>query len=285
MTSRAHWSWAGLIALNFASAVQAWEGKVLKVCADPNNPPYSDRKGQGFENQLAEMLGKGLGKKVEYTWFPQRVGFIRNTLKAQLPDSDEYRCDVVMGLPAGVEMAATTRPYYRSTYALVYAKKRGWDDIKSADDLTRLPDERKRRLKLAMFDNSPATTWLLSHHLVQYAIPYQSMTGDATVNTAMLLERDMENAKLDMAIVWGPIAGYLQYHSKPGSFEVIPMRSEEGVKFEFPISMGVRFPDKARKQELDRWIEENAAEIRHLLEKYKVPLVDEQGKLLMPDRR
>jgi len=286
MTIRAQWFWVGLTALMFASAAQAWEGKNLKVCADPNNPPYSDSKGQGFENKLAEMLGKGLGKKVEYTWFPQRIGFIRNTLKAQLPDSDEYRCDVVMGLPTGAEMAATTRPYYRSTYALVYAKRRGWDDIKSAEDLAKLSKERKSKLKLAMFDNSPATTWLLNHHLVEYAVPYQSMTGDATVNTAMVLEKDMQDGKLDMAIVWGPIAGYLQYHNKPGSFEVIPMRSEDGVKFEFPISMGVRFPDKARKQELDRWIEEKAPEIRKLLEEYKVPLVEtSEGNLLTSGSR
>lgn len=264
----------GLIsAIALVPTVQAWEGKTLKVCADPNNPPYSDSKGQGFENKIAELLGKELGKKVEYTWFPQRMGFIRNTLKAQLPDSEEYKCDVVIGLPTGFEMAATTRPYYRSTYALVYAKQRGWDDLKSAEDLDRLSPERKSKLKMAMFDGSPATTWMLNHHLIEYAIPYQTMTGDATVNTAQTLEKDMKDGKLDMAIVWGPIAGYLQYHNKPGSFEVIPMRSEEGAKFEFPISMGVRFPDKERKEELNALIERKADDILALLREYRVPLI------------
>jgi quinoprotein dehydrogenase-associated probable ABC transporter substrate-binding protein len=257
-----------------AQSAQAWEGDKLKVCADPNNPPYSDAKGQGFENKIAELLGDALDKKLEYAWFPQRMGFIRNTLKAQLPDSEEYKCDVVIGWPTGAEMAATTDAYYCSTYALIYVKKRGWDDIKSADDLAQLPQARKAKLKLAMFDGSPATTWLLNHNLVEYAIPYQTMTGDASVNTAMTLEKDMLEGKLDMAIVWGPIAGYLEYHNKPKSFELIPMRSEPGVKFEFPMSMGVRMPDKARKAELNALIEKKADAIEDILRKYHVPLLD-----------
>lgn len=272
--------WLGLIALILAPAARSWEGNKLKVCADPNNPPYSDNKSQGFENRIAEILAKELGKKIEYTWFPQRLGFIRNTLKAQLPDSEEYKCDVVIGLPTGAEMAATTKPYYRSTYALVYVKKRGWDDVKSAEDLDKLSPERKANLKMAMFDGSPATTWLLKHNLVEKAIPYQSMTGDATVNTAMTLEKDMKAGKLDMAIVWGPIAGYLQYHNKSGAFEVIPMRSEEGVKFDFPISMAVRIPDKQRKEELNGLIERKAEAFQKVLREYRVPLVDPDGNLL-----
>jgi quinoprotein dehydrogenase-associated probable ABC transporter substrate-binding protein len=267
----------GLLLWLVSAAAPAWDGSTVKVCADPNNPPYSDKKGDGFENKIAEMLGKSLGKKVEYTWFPQRLGFIRNTLKAQLPDSDEYKCDVVIGVPAGYELTATTEPYYRSTYALIYAKKRGWDDIKSPEDLVKLPAERRSKLKLAMFDGSPATDWLLKHDFVQFAIPYQTMTGDASVNTAMILDKDMKEGKLDMAIVWGPIAGYLQYHNKPGLFELIPMRSGDGIRFDFPMSMGVRIPDKARKQELDQWLKEVAPRIQTLLNEYKVPLVDKDG--------
>jgi quinoprotein dehydrogenase-associated probable ABC transporter substrate-binding protein len=272
----------GLLALSFAFSAAAWQGNAVKVCADPNNPPYTDRKGQGFENKIAELLGESVGKPVEYTWFPQRIGFIRNTLKAQLPDSEEYKCDVVMGWPTGAEMAATTQPYYRSTYALVYATKRGWDDIRTADDLAKLAPERRAKLKLAMFDNSPATTWLLKHGLVEHAIPYQTMTGDAAVNTAMILNQDMKSGKLDMAIIWGPIAGYLQYVNKPGSFELIPMPAEEGLQFVFPISMGVRIPDKARKQELDAFIQEKATDIEAVLRQFKVPLVDKEGRLLPP---
>lgn len=268
------------MALILSPLASAWEGDALKVCADPNNPPYSDQKKQGFENKIADLLAKELDKKVEYTWFPQRIGFIRNTLKAQLPDSDQFKCDLIIGYPTGAEMAATTKPYYRSTYAIVYVKKRGFDDIKSQDDLAKLPEQRRAKLKLAMFDSSPATDWLLKHKLVDYALPYQTMTGDASVNTAQTLEKDMKDGKLDMAIVWGPIAGWLQYHDKIGAVEVIPMHSEEGMKFEFPISMAVRMGDKGRKEELNHLIESKGDEIAKILRAYHVPMIDEQGKPL-----
>jgi mxaJ protein len=254
--------------------VWAWEGSTFKVCADPNNPPYSDEQGRGFENKIAELFAKSLGKKLEYAWFPQRMGFIRNTLKSQLPNSREYKCDVVIGLPTGIELAATTKAYYRSTYALVFPKRRGWDDIKSAQDLGDLSEKRKGKLKIAMFDGSPATTWLLKHHLVEHAIPYQTMTGNASINTAETLEKDMTAGKLDMAIVWGPIAGYLQHRSKSNTYTVIPLHSEEGVRFEFPMSMGVRFPDKERKEELNGLIDQHAMEIARLLREHRVPLVE-----------
>lgn len=272
----------GLTALLLVPAVQAWEGETFKVCADPNNPPYSDQKKQGFENKIAELFGKQLGKKVEYTWFPQRMGFIRNTLKAQLADTGEFKCDVIIGYPTGADMAATTNPYYHSTYALVYVKKRGFDDIKSPDDLANLTEERKAKLKLAMFDASPATDWLLKHNLVAHAIPYQTMTGDASVNTAERLEKDMKEGKLDMAIVWGPIAGWLQYHDKIGPLEIIPMRSEQGIKFDFPMSMAVRMPDKGRKEELNGLIESKTKEIRKILMDYHVPLLDAKGNIVLP---
>jgi quinoprotein dehydrogenase-associated probable ABC transporter substrate-binding protein len=263
---------AALAAVFAVSDAHAWKGDRFKVCADPNNQPYSDSKGQGFENKIAELLAKAVGKKLEYTWFPQRMGFIRNTLKAQIPDSEEYKCDVIMGLPTGAELVATTKPYYRSTYALVYAKGRGWDDLKSAADLDGLAEARKARLKMAMFDGSPATTWLLNHHLVEYSTPFQSMDADATISTAQRLEKDMLAGKLDMAIVWGPMAGYLQHHNKGGMFELIPMKPEKDVRFEFPISMGVRIPDKERKAELDGLIESHAQEIEAILKQYRVPL-------------
>jgi mxaJ protein len=262
------------------SWVSANDDTAFKVCADPNNPPFSDRQGQGFENKLAELLAKELGQKVEYTWFPQRLGFIRNTLKAQQPDSEAYKCDVVIGVPTGYELTLTTKPYYRSTYALVYAKHRGWDDLQSANDLDKLPQERKASLRIAMFDGSPATTWMLNHNLIGQGIPYQSMTGDPDTNTAQTLEKDLRAGKIDMAIVWGPIAGYLLQHNPPDTFTLLPMRSQDGVRFDFPISMGVRFPEKERREQLNALIDQKGAEIEALLKQYRVPLVDKEGGLV-----
>lgn len=250
---------------------------MFKVCADPNNPPYSTEKGEGFENKLAELLAKELGQKLEYTWFPQRLGFIRNTLKSKLPDSDKYKCDVVMGVPTHYEMAATTRPYYHSTYVIVYRKGRGLDAIKTPSDLDSLPAVQKAKLRIAMFDGSPATTWLLRHQLVGQAIPYQTMTGDASINTAQILQRDFRDDKIDLVIIWGPIGGYLVKQSSPDQLGMILMPPEPGITFHFPISMGVRFPDKERKTQLDSLLQKNAGEIEMLLREYHIPLVDDKG--------
>lgn len=258
-----------LLSAGFAEA----GGKTLKVCADPNNPPFSVKDVSGYENKIAELFASELGQTLEYTWFPQRLGFIRNTLKAKLPDSEEYKCDVVMGVPTGFEMAATTKPYYRSTYVLVYKKSGPLQGIKAPADIDKLAPETKTKLRIAMFDGAPGTTWLLNHGLIGQGIPYQSMTGDVTQNTAQILARDFAEDKIDMVVIWGPMAGYLAT-SSPDTFELIPMKSEPGLQFEFPMSMGVRRPDKERKQMLDDLIAKNGEKIKAILESYKVPLVE-----------
>ncbi|MDD4905635.1 MAG: ABC transporter substrate-binding protein, partial [Methylobacter tundripaludum] len=136
----------------------------FKVCADPLNPPYSTKNKDGFENKIAELFAKELGQTIEYYWLPQRIGFIRNSLNAPLKDSDvesnEYKCDVIMGVPAGYDLTLTTAPYYQSTYVLLIAKGRGWDDITDAAQLVDLPLQRQESLKIAMFDRGPGTTWM-----------------------------------------------------------------------------------------------------------------------------
>ena len=274
---RAFFKWgvsAAVLGLMLAAGGMAQAGgKVFKVCADPNNPPFSVKDGSGYENKIAELFAAELGQPLEYTWFPQRLGFIRNTLKAKLPDSEEYKCDVVMGVPTGFEMAASTQPYYQSTYVLVYKKAGLLGGVKNPADIDSLPAEVKNRLRIAMFDGAPGTTWLLNHGLVGQGIPYQSMTGDVTQNTAQILARDFAEDKIDMVIIWGPMGGYLA-QSSPDTFELIPMKTEPGLKFEFPMSIGVRRPDKERKQLLDDLIARNGDKIKAILESYKVPLVD-----------
>lgn len=267
----------GLVAsLACVAGTQAGE-PAFKVCADPNNPPLSVESGEGYENKIAELFASDLGQKLEYTWFPQRLGFIRNTLKAKLPDSEAYKCDVVMGVPTGYELTATTQPYYRSTYVLVYKKGKGLDAIKTPADIDKLPAAAKSKLRIAMFDGGPGTTWLLNHGLVGQGIPYQTMTGDVTVNTAQVLARDFADDKIDMVITWGPFGGYIA-KPKPDAYVVLPMQSEPGLKFDFPMSMGVRVPDKERKQQLDALIVKHAAKIEAILREYQVPLVDKDGQ-------
>jgi quinoprotein dehydrogenase-associated probable ABC transporter substrate-binding protein len=250
----------------------------FKVCADPLNPPYSSKKKDGFENKIAELLAKELGQTVEYTWLPQRIGFIRNTLMAPLKetdvDSNEFKCDVVMGLPTGYDLTETTIPYYKSTYVLLVAKGRGWDDITlDAAQLTNVSLERQEKLKIAMFDQGPGTTWLQKSGLLDYGIPYQTMSGDEDKNTAMQIDKDLKAKKIDMVIIWGPMAGYIISQSPKNSYNVISMKSTPGMQFDFPISMGVRKADKERKAVLDRLILKNSKAIKAIIASYNIPLL------------
>lgn len=250
----------------------------FKVCADPLNPPYSTKKLDGFENKIADLLAKELGQTVEYTWLPQRIGFIRNTLMAHPKEtdveSDEYKCDVVMGLPTGYDLTETTIPYYRSTYVLLIAKGRGWDDItQDAAQLTNVSLERQEKLKIAMFDQGPGTSWLQKSGLLDYGIPYQSMSGDDENNVAMQVSKDLKVKKIDMVIIWGPMAGYIISQSPKNSYTMIPMKTSMGVKFDFPMSMGVRKSDKDRKAVLDRLIAKNSKEIKAIIASYNIPLL------------
>lgn len=253
----------------------AQAGETFKVCADPLNPPYSDKQGHGFENKIAELFAKQLGQKLEYTWFPQRMGFINNTLKAEVDNKEGvYKCDVVMGVPAGFDLTATTMPYYHSTYVLLIAKGRGWDDIKDPSQLANLPLNKQESLKIAMFDQGPGATWLQYVGLLAQATPYQIMTGDSEINTAMQIEKDLKAKKIDMVVLWGPLAGHVMTKSPKNTYTQLVMPTGlPAMKFDFSMAMGVRFPDKERKAQLNRLIEKNREQIQHILSQYNMPLL------------
>ena len=265
----------GVCLTMLSSALLAQES--FKVCADPLNPPYSSEKLDGFENKIADLFARELGQPLEYTWFPQRLGFIRNTLMAPVNetevDSKTFKCDVVMSVPANSDMTLTTKPYYRSTYVLLVAKGRGWDDITDASQLTQLPLTRQETLKIAMFDRSPGTSWLQKHDLLDQGIPYQAMSGDNEANVAMQIDRDFKAKKIDMVILWGPIAAYVQSQSPKGSYAMIPMPTDAGIPFEFSMSMGVRNNDPSRKALLDQLIDKKAKDIEVIMKRYGIPLL------------
>jgi quinoprotein dehydrogenase-associated probable ABC transporter substrate-binding protein len=255
----------------------AFAEEKFKVCADPLNPPYSTKKGEGFENKIAELFAKELDQKVEYTWFAQRIGFIRNTLTASVNDrdvdSDQYKCDIVMGVPAGYDMTLTTLPYYTSTYVLLIARGRGWDDIKDATQLTELPLERQEALRIAMFDRGPGTTWMQQNGLLDQGVSYQSMSGDSENNVAMQIDKDFKAKKIDMVILWGPMAAYVMSQSPKNSYSRVLMKSTPKIKFDFAMAMGVRKGDKEKKAMLDKLIVNKANEIAEIIKRYNIPLV------------
>lgn len=269
--------------LPFGAAAQqgqpGGEDRLLRVCEDPNNLPFSNRAGEGFENKIAELLARELGWKLEYTWFPQRMGFIRNTLRAREPNSDRFKCDLVIGLPVGFELAATTNPYYRSTYALAYPKGRGLDSVTTPEALLRLEPAKLKSLRLGVFGQTPPADWLLRHQLLEQAVPYQPQTGDAERYPGEIIEKDLASGRIDVAFLWGPIAGYLAKTS-PIGIVVVPFPPEPELHMDFRIAMGVRFGERAWKDRIERLVEANRSRIQEILVAYGVPLLDDEGRLI-----
>ena len=256
-----------------AAADEAPARKAFRVCQDPNNLPFSSVKGDGYENRIAELFARELGLPVEYYSFPQRLAFIRNTLRYKLPGED-YRCDIVMGVPAGFDQVSATKPYYRSTYALVFAKGRGMDAVKSADDFLKLDAQQLARMRIGIYDRTPASQWLAKHELVDRAVPYPIMNADPDQYPGEILEKDLAGGKLDAAIVWGPIAGYFAKRVRAPELVVVPLASEPGVRFDYPMAMGVRYGERAWKEQIEVLIDKHRGEITAILRDYGVPLLD-----------
>jgi quinoprotein dehydrogenase-associated probable ABC transporter substrate-binding protein len=253
----------------------------LRVCQDPNNLPFSNVKGEGIENRIAVLFGKALGLPVTYYSFPQRMGFIRNTLRLKLPDAD-YPCDIVMGVPAGYDQVSVTKPYYRSTYALTFAKGKGLDQVRSSEDFLKLDRALLKKLRIGVYDRSPASDWLNKHQLLEQGVPYKIMNADPDQYPGEIIEKDLAAGKLDVAIVWGPIAGYFARRVKSPALMVVPMKSEPGVKFDYQMAMGVRHGEPAWKQQIEGLIVSKQSEIQAILKEYGVPLVDASYEAAKP---
>ena len=254
--------------------------QVLRVCEDPNNLPFSNRTGEGFENKIAELLARELGWTLEYTWFPQRMGFIRNTLRSRDPDSNRFKCDLVMGVPVGFELAATTKPYYRSTYALVYAKGKGLDGVTAPEALLQVEPGKLKSLKLGVFDQTPPVDWLLKHNLYDQAVSYQRQSGDPERYPGEIVEKDLRNGVVDVAFVWGPIAGYFAKSAASAPVVVVPFKPDPEMHFDYRIAMGVRFGEREWKEKIERLIDANRPRIRAILDAYGVPQLDDDGRII-----
>ena len=247
--------------------------KTFKVCRDPNNLPFSNSKSEGYEDKIAQLLADELGRELETYEFASRFNFIRNTLKFKLP-GEEYRCDIVIGVPAGFDQVSATKPYYRSTYALVIPQGRKLDGVKSVEDFLVLPKSTLNNLHIGVIDRSPASNWLVNHGLLEQGVPYRLLVADLDQTSGGIIENDLVSGKIDVAIIWGPIAGYYARKAPNTHFTVIPMKSENGVKFEYDIAMGVRYGEKEWKQKIEDLIDTSKPKILAILADYGVPVVD-----------
>ncbi|MFM2119385.1 MAG: hypothetical protein RL722_853 [Pseudomonadota bacterium] len=259
-----------------AAAEAAGARKALRVCQDPNNLPFSNTRGEGIENKIAELFARELGLPLEYYSFPNRMAFIRNTLRYKLPGED-YRCDVVLGVPAGFEQVSATKAYYRSTYALVLARGAHGgelDGVKSVADFLALPKATLSKLRIGIYDRSPASQWLAKHELTDQGKPYHMMSPNPDQYPGELLEHELAEGRVDAAIVWGPIAGFYAKRLKKPELAVLPLNSEPGVRFDYAMAMGVRHGEPQWKKQVEALIEKTRPQITAILRDYGVPLLE-----------
>jgi quinoprotein dehydrogenase-associated probable ABC transporter substrate-binding protein len=241
---------------------------VFRVCADPNDLPFSNQAGQGFENQIAAVLAKDLGKSLGFTWQPQVFGFLRLTL-------NDYRCDVVMGITQGSDEVANSNAYYRSVYALIFRPHSGFDGI------TSLEDPRLKGKRIGIIAGTPPANILADNNLLDNVHSYQLSVNLRFFAPAHDMTRDLENDKIDIGVLWGPIAGYFASRSG-GKLKIVPLlrESTDGPPMAFGIVMGVRHGEDAWRRTLNASIAKQQPEITRILESFGVPLLDDRNHLI-----
>jgi quinoprotein dehydrogenase-associated probable ABC transporter substrate-binding protein len=240
----------------------------LKVCADPNNLPFSDEKKEGFENKIADLIGAELGLNVDYTWFPQVVGFVRNTLRAHL-------CDLVMGTVAGDDVMQTTNPYYFTTYVMFYRSDKGWS-------FSGPQDPALAGLRLGVVGATPPADLLVRHDLMSHAKPYALSVDTRAQSPTHDMIKDVVEGTIDVGFLWGPIAGYYKKHDGL-PLTLVPLKDEPGApRMEYHIAMGVRANEPEWRRRINAAIGKRQGEITDILRDYGVPLLNEQGELTGP---
>lgn len=260
----------GVAGIAIATALVHQPLTPLRVCADPNNLPFSNDRKEGFENRLAEIVGEELGRPIEYVWWAQRRGFFRNTLNAGV-------CDIVMGVPSSLEMVRRTRPYYRSTY--VFVTRPGRPVPATLDD----PMLRAAKIGVSMvgddYASTPPAAAMIKRGLAANLVSY-SLYGDyAKPNPPATLIHAVRDGDVDVGIAWGPLAGY--FGGRAGDLRITPVVPQIDLPYipmVFDIAMGVRHADSAFVPRLDSILERRRASIDSVLLEYAVPRVDRRDR-------
>jgi quinoprotein dehydrogenase-associated probable ABC transporter substrate-binding protein len=245
--------------------IELIDPKMMRVCADPSNLPFSNEKGEGAENKLAELFAAKLNKKLDYVYFPQATGFVRMTLAA-------HRCDIIMGFPQGDDLVQNTNPYYRSAYALV--AKPG-SDLASVESLA---DPRLKGKHLGVVAGTPPATNMSANGLMSDAKPYPLVVDTRVESPAAAMVNDIASGAIDGGVLWGPMAGYYAKQSNPPLHLTPLIKERSGPRMSFRIGMGVRPSDQNWKRQLNRLIQENQTEINRILLDYGVPLLDDNDR-------
>jgi len=247
---------------------EARAGRYLTVCGDPNNLPFSNEQLEGFENKIAVLIAGELNRSLHYRWWPQSVGFIRNTLQTRL-------CDVIMGISTVNDLVQNTNPYYRSVYTLVYRTDAGLR-IKG------LGDPAVKGMRIGVVAGTPPVSLLTRYDLLGQTRSYERAVDTRLYAPARDAVNDVARGELDLAVIWGPIAGYAA-RQQPVLLTLVPLPAQQdGVPLAFSVSLGIRPRETAWKHELNTLLERLAPQIQTILQGYGVPLLDNHDQLIAP---
>jgi quinoprotein dehydrogenase-associated probable ABC transporter substrate-binding protein len=260
-----------LAAAPAASAPESAEpnsASVLRVCADPDNMPFSNERGEGFENKLAELVAQKLDSQVEYSWFPEATGYVPNTMGRDA-------CDLVMGYAQGTGLIEDTNPYYYTSYVLLYRADDG-----SLAGVTGISDQRLKGKSIGYFARTLPASILAMHGLVTTAKPFDLRAYANASQAAVAMVEEIAAGKLDAGVLWGPIGGY--YAQRAGvPLKLVPLVKETvGPRTIYGITMGVRPNDPQWKHRINKVIAQNQDAIIVILQSYNVPVLDDRGNLI-----
>jgi quinoprotein dehydrogenase-associated probable ABC transporter substrate-binding protein len=259
----------GAAAQDAEGSIELVDPHVFRACADPRDLPLSNEAGEGFENKIAELFARKLGKSVAYTFYPDATGFIRNTLNA-------YHCDVVLGTAQGDDLVQPTNPYYRTGYAAAYHED---GPLKGMDSLS---DPRLKTARIGIVAGTPPATYLAMNGLLGQIKSYRLGIDTRYDSSTHDMMDDLDNGEIDVALLWGPFAGYYATKAKTPTAVVPLVKEQGGPRMLYRIVMGVRHSDQNWKRDLNKLISENRDEIQAILRSYGVPLLDENDKPIPP---
>lgn len=257
---------AALLAGSTPAAQGANEtGGLLRVCADPDNMPFSNKKGEGFENKLAELMAGRLDAKLEYTWFPESTGYVPNTVGRDA-------CDLVMGYAQGTGLIEDTNPYYYTSYVLLY---RSSDP--TLEGVDRLSDPRLKNKRIGLFARTPPASLLAMRGLVANTKPFETYEGTNQSKAAQDMIAEIAAGELDAGLLWGPVGGYYARES-PVPLKMVPLVKENaGPSTIYGITMGVRPNEPQWKHKINKAIAESQRDIGVILRDYNIPALDPEG--------
>jgi mxaJ protein len=254
--------------LSVAGVEGAKSAGLLRVCADPDNMPFSNDKGGGFENKLAELIAEKLGDQLDYSWFSESTGYVPNTMGRQA-------CDLVMGYAQGTGLIEDTNPYYYTSYVLIH--RQGDRDLAGVD---RLSDPRLKTKKIGLFARTPPASILAMYGLGGTAKPFEVDADESSSEAAQKMIAEIASGELDAGILWGPVGGYYAEQSAV-PLRLVPLVKEKaGPSTIYGITMGLRPNEPQWKHTINKLLAENQADINAILQGYNVPVLDENGNLI-----